>query len=177
MEEDKLKLFSYWRSSCSWRVRLALAIKGLSYDYHAINLLQGEQKTTEYLQLNPSGVVPALSIHDNSNGVVIIGQSVAIMEYLEEAYPEPPLLPQTSDYAERARVRQLVQIIACDTQPLQNMPLLRYLEEHINTTAKQDWAQRAIRSGLQAFDKLYVEDNEIGMPEIVVTPQIYNAIR
>ena len=109
-------LFSYWRSSCSWRVRIALAYKNIAYEYKAIHLLKdgGEQKKAEYLAINPSQMVPALQIDGH-----VLGQSIAIIEYLEDTRPTHSLLPK--DPFLRARVRQIANIIAADTQPFQNL--------------------------------------------------------
>ena len=117
MQATKPILFNYWRSSASWRVRIVLAWKGIDYEYRCIHLLKDEQNAAEYKELNPMGRVPALII-DGHN----LGESVAIMEYLEETRKERPLLP--ADPIKRAVVRQLVEIINSAVQPLQNISVL-----------------------------------------------------
>ena len=105
-----LQLFGYWRSSASYRVRIVMQLKGLDYEQHPVNLRQGEQREKAYRRLNPQGLVPFLV-----DGEVQVGQSVAIMEYLDETYPAHPLMPSAPQ--ERARVRQIVNMIACDIHP------------------------------------------------------------
>jgi hypothetical protein len=112
-----IKLHSYWRSSCSWRVRIALALKNINYDYAPVNLLKGEQVETAYTSKNPNGRVPSLEIDGH-----FLSQSGAIIEYLEETRPNPPLLPK--DSALRAQVRNLCCIIGCDIQPIQNLAVM-----------------------------------------------------
>lgn len=111
---ERLKLYSYFRSSCSWRVRIALEWKQLDYETLAINLLKGEQNSDDYKRVNPLAQVPALLLPSKE----LLTQSVSILEYLEEVYPQRPLFPQ--DAVQRARVRQIVEIIASGIQPLQN---------------------------------------------------------
>lgn len=202
---EEVRLYSYWRSSCSWRVRLALAIKGIPHEIHPVNLLSQEHLTDGYLQVNPSGSLPTLSFklrhrrHDDDGDKAAqydVGQSMAIIELLEELYPPSinckPILPK--DPIGRALARQLALIIVGDTQPLQNMSLLNHLTAQLSKDdqkddIKREWCQRVIRKGLAAFNHLYtlyLENNnnarpeglpEIGLPEICLTPQIYNAER
>src|SRR5687768_7747243 len=113
-KEGEVTLYSYWRSSCSWRVRSVLALKGIKYNYYAVNLLNNEQADEKYIALNPMKAIPTLAI----DGIHLC-QSVAIMEYLEETRPENPLLPKSP--ADRAKVRQIIESIASDIQPIQNM--------------------------------------------------------
>ena len=178
-------LYSYWRSSCSWRVRLCLELLSIPYTIVPVNLLCNEQKSEEYLRRNPSGVVPTLEIEFDDGSKVALTQSVAIMEYLNELGAKK-LLPDEG--VERAKVRALVQIITSDTQPLQNMTLLRFIETNNPDKykdPKNEWAGLAIRRGLSAFASL-LPDNEsfpyccgsgVSMADVVLVPQLYNAER
>lgn len=179
-----LTLYSYYRSSCSWRVRLALELKGLAYELQCINLLKGEQDAPAYRALNASGAVPALQ---TSNGHVL-AQSAAILEYLEEAYGEcgMVLLP-VGDALLRAKVRELVQIVVADCQPLQNLRVLRCLSATVpvgGEAAAQDWARTFIARGLRAFEAALPGDREgfcvgatVTLADVVLLPQLYNARR
>lgn len=167
-------LFSYWRSSCSWRVRLALNLKEIPYDIKPINLIKsgGEQHSTEYRDVNPMELVPALHI----DGHTLI-ESLAIMHYLEETRPERPLLPQ--DAYQRAKVRELCEIIASGIQPLQNIGLLSYVGER-----KKEWGQHWIHRGFRALEKIlstssgkYCVGDEISMADCCLIPQACNARR
>jgi len=166
-------LYSYFRSSCSWRVRLALQLKGLKYEYKAINLLKSEQTTEEYTTFNPLQSVPTLFIDDHK-----LCQSVAIIEYLEETRPTVSLLPK--DPYKKALVRQIVQSIASDIQPVQNLRVLKKVGED----KKAEWAKYWIEYGLKGVEKTlsstagtYCVDDEISMADICLVPQVYNAIR
>lgn len=173
-------LYHYYRSSSSWRVRWALHYKGVAFTAVAVDLLKGEQKQAEYVGKNPLGFVPALAV-----GERILAESGAILEYLEETYPTPALLP--ADALGRARVRQLVQIIAADTQPLQNLSVLRHIGELAGQEAAKDWARRYITRGLSAYETLlqspgwprgvYSHGDELTMAELCLIPQCYNARR
>mmetsp|Transcript_60906 Transcript_60906/g.122088 ORF Transcript_60906/g.122088 Transcript_60906/m.122088 type:complete len:173 (+) Transcript_60906:74-592(+) len=139
-------LFSYFRSSCSYRVRIALAHKGVEHATRAVNLLKSEHKAPEFLALNPLGLVPALQIDGHT-----LAQSVAILEYLEETRPSPALLPGTP--AERAQVRWLCQTICADTQPVQNLSVMNHAASLAGReSAKKEWASHYIRRGLSAFE-------------------------
>ena len=146
-----LQLFGYWRSSASFRVRLVLQLKGLDYEQHPVNLRQGEQKEKAYRRVNPQGLVPFLI-----DGDVQLGQSVAIMEYLDETYPAYPLMPSAPE--ERARVRQIVNMIACDIHPLNNLRVLNYLVQtlKVDEAGKNAWYSHWARSGLEAFERQLV---------------------
>jgi maleylacetoacetate isomerase len=170
-------LYSYFRSSASWRVRIALAYKKVEYEYRAVNLVKdgGEQKKAAYMALNPSGLVPALAIDGHT-----LGQSVAILEYLEETRPEPPLLP--ADAFLRAVVRQMVQIIAADTQPVQNLRVLNHVEKLGGN--KQEWAQHYIALNFAALEELLLRHagrccvgDELTMADLCLVPQLANAHR
>eukprot|EP01119_Soliformovum_irregulare_P001517 TRINITY_DN11217_c0_g1_i1.p1 TRINITY_DN11217_c0_g1~~TRINITY_DN11217_c0_g1_i1.p1 ORF type:complete len:211 (-),score=37.88 TRINITY_DN11217_c0_g1_i1:266-898(-) len=169
-----VELYSYWRSSCSWRVRISLAIKDIPYQYHAVNLLKGEQTQEEYAKRNPIKSVPTL-VHDG----VVFTQSVSILEYLEERFPDTVrLLPQ--DPVSRAKVRELVNIIAADTQPVQNLRVLK----KVGDEKKNDWAKEVITYGFQAFEKIasasagkYCVGDEVSLADVALVPQVYNANR
>lgn len=144
----KIILYSYWRSSCSWRVRIALSLKQLKFEYKSINLPQGDHRSESYTKLNPSEMVPLLCLSSPSIQTEFrIGQSIAILEYLEEAFPNTlSLFPPENNHFLRAKVREIVHIIVCDIQPIQNMRILNQM----NTQDEKDaWAQKWIRSGFQ----------------------------
>lgn len=174
-----LQLFGYWRSSASFRVRIVLQLKGLAYEQHPINLRQGEQSEKAYRRINPQGLVPFLV-----DGDVQIGQSVAIMEYLDETYPAYSLMPSSPDA--RARVRQIVNMIACDIHPLNNLRVLNYLEEHFraNNEQKARWYRHWIDETFTALEQLlmttagvYCVGNEVTLADCMLVPQVYNARR
>ena len=176
-------LYSYYRSSCSWRVRLALELKGLPYTLIQVNLLEGDQNSTDYLIINPAGVVPALVLENGA----IITQSVAIMEYLEESDPKSvSLLPD--DPIKRAQVRQLVQLIASDCQPLQNLHVLRKIRSvaHLESDdeARSIWGRPFIQKALEAYNKLisnsmgmFSVNDSVSIADCCLIPQLYNARR
>lgn len=139
-EGQEVVLYSYWRSSCSWRVRIALAWKGIPYDYRAVHLVKGEQLSEEYAKKNPMREVPALVIDGH-----VLNQSVAILEYLEETRPDPPLLPR--DPFQRANARKIVNIITADIQPIQNLRVLQKVGEE----KKVEWAQHWINLGFKGI--------------------------
>ncbi|KAG8364008.1 hypothetical protein BUALT_Bualt19G0081600 [Buddleja alternifolia] len=134
----KLKLYSYWRSSCSCRVRIALNLKGLDYEYVSINLLKGEQKSPEFLKLNPLGYVP----------VLVDGET-----YLEEKYPQHPLLPR--DLQKMALNYQVANIVAANIQPYQNIPIIGYIKEKLGPEEMLAWVQHHIRKGFTASWKSF----------------------
>eukprot|EP00996_Jenningsia_fusiforme_P003832 NODE_4633_length_782_cov_23.129604_g4290_i0.p1 GENE.NODE_4633_length_782_cov_23.129604_g4290_i0~~NODE_4633_length_782_cov_23.129604_g4290_i0.p1 ORF type:complete len:210 (+),score=36.48 NODE_4633_length_782_cov_23.129604_g4290_i0:55-684(+) len=170
---DTVILYSYWRSSCSWRVRTALALKGVEYEYRPINLLNGDQKGSEYAALNPGLVLPTLII----DGQTLI-QSLSILEYLEETRPNPPLLPRAP--ADRSAVRSLCQMIACDIQPVQNLRVLG----RVGPERKMEWGKEVINNGLIALEArlaqtagTYCFGDSITMADVVLVPQVFNAKR
>lgn len=140
--DNNVTLYSYWRSSCSWRVRIALAWKGISYEYKAVHLVKGEQMNEEYAAKNPMREVPTLVIDGH-----VLNQSVAILEYLEETRPEPPLLPNISYPDRRAAVRKIVNLIAADIQPIQTLRVLNRIGEE--GEEKVEWAQHWINFGFR----------------------------
>lgn len=174
--EKKLTLYHYYRSSCSWRVRWALNLKGLTYDSISINLLRDEHQSQAYIRHNPSAQVPTLKIGEQS-----FAESVAILEWLEESYPCPPLLPQ--DPLSRLRVRQLVQIVSSGTQPLQNLAPQRYYSQE--RSEQLAFARHWIDKGLRAYESLlddglggsYSFGGELTMADLCLIPQGYNALR
>lgn len=173
------KLYHYWRSSCSWRVRMALALKGVSCEFVAVDLLTDAQSSPEHLARNPSGSVPCLELTE-SGSTRFLHQSVAIIEFLEETIPTPALLPQ--DPWQRAKVRELVQIIGADTQPVQN---LRVMKHHSpDQTERAHWAKYWIEIGLTAYETAcksvagtFSFGDTVTMADIFLVPQVYNAGR
>ena len=175
-----MELFNYFRSSASWRVRIALALKGLDYDYRPIHLLKKEQLDEAYAAQAPSKLVPLLK-----DGDAVLSQSMAIIEYLDETHPEPPLLPP--DALGRARVRSLAQDIACEIHPLNNLRVLRYLvhEMGLDDEAKNRWIKHWVESGLEVVEQRlktgpagrFCHGDEPGLADCVLVPQIFNAQR
>lgn len=175
-----MKLYGYWRSSATYRVRIALQLKALPYDTLPVSLIDGDQRSADYLRLNPLGLVPLLI-----DGGITIGQSVAILEYLEERYPSPPLLPMST--AARARVRELVNIIACDIHPLCNLRVLNTLRDelHADENQKKSWYTRWVTGGLTAIETRLAQWNAgefcVGeaptLADACLIPQLYNARR
>ena len=182
MGGDGVKLYSYWRSSAAYRVRIALNLKGIDYEIVPVHLPGDEQHSDEFHAVNPQELVPVLV--DRSR---VIRQSMAIIEYLEEAYEGArKLLPATA--RERARVRGLAHIIAADIHPLNNLRVKQYLEREFNTpqVERERWTQHWIREGFTAFENLladnpstgeYCEGDEPTMADICLVPQVYNARR
>jgi maleylpyruvate isomerase len=174
-------VYSYWRSSASHRVRIALALKGLTPEFRFVHLVKdgGQQNAPDYRALNPHGRVPFLV-----DGAVRLGQSQAIIEYLEETHPTPALLPK--DAAGRARVRMLAATIAADIQPLQNLVTLKQLETRFGAdqAAKEDWIRHWIGQGFTALERLladgagrYCHGDTPGMADCFLAPQVFTARR
>ena len=184
MANDSLKLYSYWRSSAAFRVRIALNLKGLVYDIVPMHLTDagGQQHSASFHEINPQELIPVLV-----DGVRVIRQSMAIIEYLDEAYEgERKLLPVA--VRERARVRALAQIVACDIHPLNNLRVMQYLEREFNTpqVERDRWSQHWMREGFAAFESLlatnpstglFCEGDEPTLADICLVPQVYNAQR
>lgn len=175
-------LYGYALSSASYRVRIALALKGLTVSTVSKDLRAGEQRLQEFLNINPQGFVPALGLNDGA----VLTQSVAIIEYLDEIYPDPPLLPQ--DPLERARVRSLTQAITCDIHPLNNLRVLTYLqgEMQIEKLARDTWYRHWVRVGFEAIERCLVRDSATGLychgdapslADVALIPQVFNARR
>lgn len=168
----KLKLYSHWQSSCSWRVRFALNLKGLSYDYKAVNLAKGEQFSPEFEKLNPLHFVPVLVDDD-----IVVSDSYAILLYLEERYPKSTLLPD--DPQLRALNLQVASIISSSIQPLHMLSILKYIEEKVGPEERQSWAIRHIENGLHALEKLlknyacrYATGDKVYLSDVFLAPQI-----
>lgn len=182
MESEILTLYSYWRSSSAYRVRIALNLKGLSYQQKFVHLVNdgGEQHRPEYRQLNPLGLVPALVHGDRT-----IVQSMAICEYLEETCPETPLLP--ADPEGRARVRSLAQSIASEIQPLNNLGVTQFLTSKMNLDegSIREWYRHWIDRGFTALETwlgssdsgLYCHGEQPTLADCFLVPQVYNAER
>jgi maleylpyruvate isomerase len=178
------KLYSYWRSSSSWRVRAALALKGVDYDYEAIHLVAdgGQQHAAGYANLNPMEQVPLLEVTFEGGEVARVGQSVAIMELLEELVPMPSILPQ--DPIERARCRQLAEIVNAGIQPMQNLAVIQHLRDELGADHVA-WCQRYIARGLEAFERTLAAHTGSyclpgpmpSMADVCLVPQLYNARR
>lgn len=154
----KFTLHNYFRSTTSLRVRVALNIKGLDYDYVSYALLKKDHKTAAYLKLNPQGLVPALEI----GGQAVLTQSMAILEYLDEVHPVPPLLPK--DALGRARVRSLAGIIAVDIHPINNLRILKYLDNEFGTdaNAKKAWFHEWAHGGMKVLETRLTHEPETG---------------
>jgi maleylacetoacetate isomerase len=174
-----VKLYSYFRSSAAFRVRIALNLKGLSYETIPIHLVKGggQHKSAEYRAINPQMRVPALRL---AEGDVLL-QSLAIIEYLDETHPQPPLLP--ADPLPRAKVRAFAQIIACDIHPLNNSGTLRYLKDPLkHEQAEIDtWYHHWILAGFEALEAMisgpYACGSQVTLADICLVPQVYNARR
>jgi maleylacetoacetate isomerase len=176
-----MRLYGYFRSSAAFRVRIALNLKGLAYEGASIHLRRGDQAQAGFLAVNPQGLVPALE----TDGQILI-QSIAVIEYLDETHPEPPLLPR--DAAGRARVRALAAIVACDIHPLNNLRVLRYLHRPLgqDQTAIETWYNHWIDAGFQALESKLAGDARTGafchgdapgLADIALVPQVVNAER
>ncbi|QUS58752.1 maleylacetoacetate isomerase [Pseudovibrio brasiliensis] len=177
---SNITLYDYWRSSASYRVRIALNLKGLSYDMVTVNLLKGEQKDTDNLKRNPQGFVPSLDLEGD-----MMTQSLAIIEYLDELHPSPALMPATA--RERARVRMLSHAIAMDIHPVCNLGVVQRIVELSggDDQVKVNWMREFIAKGLNAFEELladgqsgkYCHGDQVGLADICLIPQVYNADR
>jgi maleylacetoacetate isomerase len=172
-----MRLYTYFRSSAAYRLRIALNLKGIAYQQTAINLLKGEQAEAAYAAVNPQKRVPTL---DTGHAVLI--QSPAILEYLDEVHPEPPLLPVGA--VPRARVRAVAALIGCDVHPLNNVAVLRYLKRDLgHEQPKIDaWYRHWIEEGFAAVEALvepgpYAFGDRVTMADVYLVPQVYNARR
>ena len=170
-----MTFYHYWRSSCSWRVRWALALKKVPHQSVHINLLRGEHTTKDYLQLNPSGYVPCLVINDKP-----YGESLAMLEWLEEAYPQNPLLP--NDPLGRMTVRQLSLIVVAGTQPMQNLEAQKFFSDDADERAA--YARHWIARGMDSLEKMvalnggkYAFGDSLTIADLCLVPQAYNAMR
>jgi maleylacetoacetate isomerase len=184
-----LRLYTYWRSSAAFRVRIALALKGLEYESVPKHLLRdgGEQRQADYLAVNPQGLIPALA-----DGGFVIPQSLAICEYLEEVHPEPRLLPGSA--RDRATVRGMALAIACDTHPLNNLPVMGYLRREFGAddaavnrwvahwidrgfSALERWVAAVPGAAERASDQRYCFGSQVTLADVFLAPQMFNARR
>ena len=176
-----MQLYTFFRSSAAYRMRIALNLKGLAYDPVAVSLPRMEHREPAFAAVNPQRLVPALV-----DGPATLIQSVAMMEYLEETRPDPPLLPQ--DPVERAHVRALVQLIACDIHPLNNVRVLIYLKDRLchDEQTRNRWYAHWIAEGFAALEGLlqsrgntgrFCHGDRVGMADVCLVPQVFNAKR
>jgi maleylpyruvate isomerase len=178
-----MKLYSYFRSSAAYRVRIALNLKGLAFEYAPIHLLRdgGQQLKPDYRELNPDGIVPTFIDGDN-----VLTQSLAIIEYLDETHPEPALLPGTP--LDRAFIRSVALQIACEIHPVDNLRILKYLKHtlKVGDEAKDTWYRHWLESGFESLEKRLANDSRVGklcfgntptLADLCLVPQVYNARR
>jgi maleylacetoacetate isomerase len=177
-----MKLYSFFRSSTSFRLRIALAYKGLTHETIGVSLPGMKHKDAEFLAINPQGLVPALVDDDGT----VVTQSLAMIEWLDEKYPDQPLMPAGVD--ERWYVRAVSQIIGCEIHPLNNVRVLKYLKNTLNATAEQNqaWYEHWIREGLSGLEEFLMQykrhgkfclGDQFSMADVCLVPQIYNAKR
>ena len=176
-----IKLYGFFRSSAAFRVRIALNLKKLEYETAPVHLRRNDQSRPDYLAVNPQGLVPTFD-----DGNQRLSQSLAIIEYLDETYPEPPLLPKRPE--DRAHVRALAEIVACDIHPINNLRVLRYLTHSLghDETAIGTWYNHWIAAGFRAMEQLLAADprtdsfcygNTPGLADMALVPQVVNAER
>lgn len=178
-----MKLYSYFRSSAAYRVRIALNLKNLPYDYAPVHLLRdgGEQVKPAYRKLNPDAILPTLVDGDN-----VLQQSLAIIEYLEETYPQPPLLPKAP--ADRAYVRSVALQVACEIHPLNNLRVLKYLKHSVGAddATRDEWYRHWVESGFATLEEHLAADSRTGafcfgdsptLADACLVPQVFNAQR
>ncbi len=176
-----MKLYGYWRSSAAYRVRIALALKGVGYQSIPVHLVKngGEQHQAVYQALNPAELVPTLVDEE-----LTLNQSLAILEYLDARYPEPALLP--ADAAQAAQVRALALDIACDIHPLNNLRVLQYLTGPLGLSEQQktEWIHHWLATGFQALEQRLAETagkfcigDKVSLADLCLVPQVYNALR
>lgn len=182
----EMELYSYWRSSASYRVRIALALKGLQVAYQGVHLAENQQFSESYAAVSASRLVPLLRVQEAApgQGEGLLTQSLAIIEYLEEVHPEPPLLP--ADALGRARVRALALDIACEIHPLNNLRVLRYLVHELrqDEDSKLRWYRHWVESGLAVVEQRLLQQpasfchgERPTLADCVLVPQIFNARR
>ena len=172
-------LHDYFRSSAAYRVRIALNLKGIDYDRHAVNLVESEQKAAGFRALNPQGFVPCLEIDD-----LRLTQSLAIIVYLDQTRPDPPLMPR--DPADGAHVRAMAMAVACDIHPLNNLRVLKYLKAELgqDQAAIDRWYAHWVIEGLEALEKMaapragaFLFGDTVSLADVCLVPQLYNARR
>ena len=176
-----MQLYNYFRSSASFRVRIALELKGLGYEYVPVHLVKGEHKQPGYAAVSPALLVPTLQTDEGEH----LGQSMAIIEYLDETHPEPPLLPR--DALGRAKVRALAQMIACEIHPLNNLRVLKYLrgELKLDDAAVNKWYAHWIAEAFGPFETLvarfsggrYCFGDAVSLADVCLVPQMFNSRR
>ena len=173
-----MELYSYFRSTAAYRVRIALNLKGIDYSLIPVNLLKDEQKSDWYLAVNPLGLVPALRLDDGT----VLSQSTAILEWLDETSPNMPLLP--AEPLQRSRVRAMANIIACDIHPLNNLRVLQHLVGVLGVSedAKKQWYHHWIQLGFDALEQqmvkgAYTAGDSLSMADVYLVPQVFNALR
>ena len=176
-----MTLYDYFRSTAAYRVRITLNLKGLDYQQAPVNLLKGEDHGTDYRAVNPQGLVPALTVDK-----AVLQQSLAICEYLDEVEPEPPLLP--GDPLQRAQIRALAQMVACDIHPVNNLRILKYLTGELGVIEAQklNWYRHWIDEGFRPIEQIlektapdgpFCFGERVTLADICLVPQIYNARR
>ncbi len=176
-----MKLYGYYRSSASYRIRIILNTKGIDWEYRTIQLTKGEQSSEAFKAMNPMGLVPVLD-----TGEAVLAQSPAIAEFLEEQHPEPALLPP--DPLGRARVREMMHTVGCDIHPLQNLRILKHIKAaySLDDDAVFDWSRKWIGRGFTAFEALarqrsadgqFSFGNSLTLADVWLIPQLYNARR
>ncbi|HBK92720.1 MAG TPA: maleylacetoacetate isomerase [Parvularcula sp.] len=175
-----MKLFGYWRSSATYRVRIAMELKGLEFSYEPVNLLKGEQRSPAFLNRNPQGLVPALETEEG----FLLTQSIAIIEYLEERYPEVALLP--ADAAARAHARAIAATIACEAQPFMNLRMQKYLKEELDfdDAAMKAWlgrwpggAMESVEALVERYGAGFCVGDKPTTADCFLIPQMYGALR
>jgi maleylacetoacetate isomerase len=176
-----MKLYTYFRSSAAYRVRIALNLKGVAYESVPVDLRPAAHRRPDYLAMNPQGLIPAIE-----DGATVISQSLAIIEYLEETHPQPPLLPRSA--LDRARVRSLALAVACDIHPLNNLRVLNYLRSALGQeeTAVDAWYRHWIDEGFRSLeeeakrasgDGRHLFGTSVTMADVCLLPQMFNARR
>ncbi len=176
-----MKLSTYFRSTAAYRVRIALNLKGVEHQLEAVNLFAAEHKQASFKEHNPQGLIPTLALDDQ-----VLRQSMAILEYLEERYPQPALLP--SDALERAHIRSIAQNIACDIHPLNNLRVLKYLVDDLKFSEEQklDWYHHWLKQGFSGIETELASNESISkccfgdqptLADVCLIPQVYNAHR
>ncbi|ABG39971.1 maleylacetoacetate isomerase [Paraglaciecola sp. T6c] len=180
-----MKLYSYFRSSAAYRVRIALNLKGIDYQLVPINLLKGEHLGETYKAMQPQGLVPCMQLERGE----VLTQSGAILAYIEAKYPQHPLMPE--DLMEAVKIRSLIDMIACDIHPVNNLRVLKYLSNEltIEDEQKQQWYRHWIEQGFEAIEHMLAADNspstspafamgdQVTMVDVYLVPQVYNALR
>ena len=172
-----MELYSYCKSSASYRVRIGLNLKHLNYSIVPVNLLENQQRSAEYKEKNPQGLVPALMVENQS-----LTQSLAILEWLDENYPNPSIIP--GDSFQKAQIRSTAYAVACDIQPIQNLRVLKHLiaEYEVDENGKENWIRHWIGLGFEAVEKKieaapYCFGSHPTLADICLVPQVYNAKR